>query len=241
MMKKTPVKILETMLDRHCPNVQVVAQADGVRSGLKTIEKHRPDVVLLDIQMKDGTGFDLLKKVGPIDFKIIFITAYQEYAIEAFKFSAADYILKPINPDHIIEAIQKVEENIDLDSMKMKVNALIANMDQISKQDKKIVLKTQESIYLVDVPDIIRCESDGNYTKFFLIDGRQLLVSRLIKEYEEMLQRYKFIRVHQSHLINLKYFVEFQKKNDLIKMKDDSIIPVASRKKDQLFKVIESI
>lgn len=229
------------ILELYCKNVNVIAQAEDVKSGIKTISQNKPDVVLLDIKMPDGTGFDLLKQLDVIDFKVIFITAYEEYAIKAFKFSALDYILKPIDPDELIKAIEKAEQSFHQENTKLKLDAFYSNIENISKEVKKIVLKTFDSIHLVNVQDIIRCEADRNYTQFFFNDGEKLLVSKTLKEFDEILNEYGFFRAHQSHLVNMAYVKRYEKKGGgYLVMKDNSSITVSFRKKEQLLKLFKN-
>jgi len=223
-------------------NVQLVAEAEGVKSGIAAIKEYNPDLVLLDINMSDGTGFDLLKQIENITFKVIFITAYEEFAIKAFEFSAIDYILKPVDPAKLIDALHRANQLIEQENINLKLNALFANLDGSATGHKKLILKTAESIYVVNTSDIIRCESDAGYTNFFLVDGKKILVSRNLKDYEEMLDGLGFYRLHQSHLINLKYIDHYSKsEGGSVIMKDNSAIPVARRKKDNFLKLLEMI
>ncbi len=223
-------------------NVQLVAEADGVKSGIEAIKEHNPDLVLLDINMSDGTGFDLLKKIENITFKVIFITAYEEFAIKAFEFSAIDYILKPVDPAKLIDALYRANQLIEQENINLKLNALFANLEGSATECKKLILKTAENIYVVNTSDVIRCESDSGYTNFFLIDGKKILVSRNLKDYEDMLNGLGFYRLHQSHLINIKYIDHYSKtEGGAVIMKDNSAIPVARRKKDNFLKLLEMI
>ena len=163
---------LADMLKSHCPNAKVVGQAEGVKSGLKAIQTHHPDLVLLDIKMKDGTGFDLLEQIENIDFKIIFITAYDQYAIKAFKFSALDYLLKPVESIDLKEAIDKADK-ISQKEVNTQLTTLANNLQTDDQSKKKIILKTFDNIYLVKVKDIVYVESDGRYSTIYLESGEQ--------------------------------------------------------------------
>lgn len=232
---------LVKMIGQVCDNVTIVAEGSDVQSGYEIITKYEPDVVLMDIQLPDGTGFDLLERLEKYNFKIIFITAFENYAIKAFKFSAIDYLLKPFDPDEIQKAFERAEEAREEENTKIKLKAFLSNFENISKEVKKIVLKTAESIHLVNVQDIIRCQSDGNYTHFYLLGGKKLMVSKTLKEYDNLLSPYGFFRVHQSHLVNLNYLDHFKKENEKIVLKDESVVPVSHRKKEQLIKIFNEM
>lgn len=231
-------ELISNLLKSYCETVEVVGTANSVETGYKAIQSLKPDLVFLDIQMPDGSGFDLLKMVSNIDFKVIFVTAHQEFAIEAFKFSAIDYLLKPLAPLNLINAVKKVEESITKDELNLKYQTLLSNVSEPTKNKRRIVLKTMERIYSVDITDIIRFESDGNYTKVFLVDGKKIMVSRLLKEYDELLSDVGFLRVHQSHLINTNYLFCFEKGEGHVVMKDNSIVPVSNRKREQLMELM---
>ena len=230
------------LIKRYCKNIRIVAEAHDVKSGIFTIKQHHPDVVLLDIKMPDGTGFDLLRHFDKIDFKIIFITAYEEYAIKAFKFSAFDYLLKPIDVNDLVSTFEKIETSLDKESSYIKLHALLSNIENISKDVKKIVLKTSDSIHVVNVQDILRCESSSNYTRFYFVDGKKLLVSKTLKEFDEILNQYGFFRAHQSHLVNMNFVKKYEKGDGgFLIMKDGSSVPVSIRKKEQLLGFFEKL
>lgn len=230
------------ILNLYCPNVQVVAEAENITKGFDVINSQRPQLVFLDIDMPGGSGFDLLKKFDAPFFNTIFITAYQEHAVKAFKFSAIDYILKPVNPDELVEAVKRAGNLIDRSNLSVRFETFLSNYNSPAAENKRIVLKTAEQIYLVNVKDIVRCEADGNYTRFFILDGKKILVSTTIKEYEEMFTPFSFFRTHQSHLINTNYIERFDKKDGgTIIMKDGSHVPVAVRKKEALLTLLSKI
>jgi two-component system LytT family response regulator len=235
-------KSIANILKFSQQDLKLVAEAEDVATGVSAIVEHKPDLILLDINMPDGSGFDLLKKLNDIQFKIIFITAYEEFAVRAFEFSAIDYILKPVDPKKLIDAIDKAYQLVEQESISLKLNALFANLENSVSENRKLVLKTAENIYIINTNDIIRCESDGGYTQFYLIDGKKILVSRNLKDYEEMLDGFGFYRIHQSHMINLKYIDHYSKtEGGAVVMKDNSYLPVARRKKESFLKLLEMI
>jgi len=230
---------LRHLLTMYYPSAVVLAEAEDVESAATEIKKHKPDVVLLDINMPGGTGFDLIKKFDPVNFKIIFITAFDNYAVQAFKYSALDYLLKPVNPDELVNALQKAQQQLQTEELSVKLNTFISNMSDLGREAKKIVLKTQDMVHVLNISDIIRCEADRNYTKFILSSGKNILVSGSLKEYDDMLSPDKFFRSHHSHLINLSYIDRVEKQNDQLVMKDSSVVPLATRKKEALFQLLE--
>jgi len=229
------------LLEMYYPDAFVLGEGEDVESGISEIKKHRPDLVLLDINMPDGTGFDLIKKLSPINFKVVFITAFDQYAVQAFKYSALDYLLKPVNPDELVNALQKAQQQLQNEELSVKLNAFISNMGNIGREPKKIVLKTQDLVHVLSISDIVRCEADRNYTKFILNSGKSILVSGSLKEYDDMLSHDKFFRSHHSHLVNLSYIDRVEKQNDQLVMKDTSVVPLAVRKKDALLQLLENI
>jgi two-component system LytT family response regulator len=231
-------ELVANLLKAYVQNVQIVAVSNSVETAFQAINEHKPDLIFLDIQMPDGTGFDLLKKFDKINFKIIFITAFQEYAIEAFKYSAIDYLMKPLSPASLIDACKKIEDITQDDDLNLRIKALLNNINESSKSKKKIVLKTMERIYSVDVSDVVRFESDGGYTKVYLADGKRIMVSRTLKDFDDLLNEVGFLRVHNSHLINMEHLFCFEKTEGHIVMKDDSIVPVSNRKKEHLLELL---
>jgi two-component system, LytTR family, response regulator len=232
---------LKTMLSIYAPEIRVVAEADGVKAGLACIREDKPELVLLDVEMKDGTGFDLLSFYGKLDFKVIFVTGHDAYAIRAFKISAIDYVLKPVDPDDLLSALKKAQQTADRNEQQIKVTNLVQNnLENFSNQ--KIVLKDAETVYLVSVKDIVRCESETNYTRFYLADRRVIMVSKTLKEYDTLFEGQNFFRAHQSHLINLVHFDRYEKKDGgTVFMKDGSALPVAVRKKEGLMNALEKL
>jgi two-component system LytT family response regulator len=230
---------LTKLLTKRCPQVQVIGEAFNVASGLSAIHNLHPDLVLLDIQMPDGTGFDLLNTLPSIDFRIIFVTAYDQYAIQAIKFSAVDYLLKPVNPEELEEAVIKADQIVQK-QFGLQMKALEENLKAVPKQKKKLILKTTENIHLVDLQDIISCESSDSYTIVHTTTGDRIMVSKTLKEYDELLADCGFFRVHKSFLINVAHIKRFEKQDGgQIVLTNDIKIPVASRKREELLVMLE--
>lgn len=236
-------ELISKMIESFEMDVQTFPIGENVKSGIEAIESIHPDIVFLDIQMPDGTGFDVLNGVKNKNFNVIFITAHQEFAIQAIKFSALDYLLKPVDPDDLKAALEKAlsqEKDSDKADQSSAYEALLNNIHP--NQKRRLVLKTQESVHVVDVENIIRCEADRNYTSFFLTGGKKILVSRTLKDYETLLSGYQFLRVQQSHLINLNYVDRYDKGNGgSVVMRDGSEVPLSPAKRDVFFKILESL
>lgn len=233
---------LMAMLRRYCEQVDVIGVADGVESGLKMITKLQPDVLFLDIQMPDGSGFKLLELLGEHPFQIIFITAFDQYAIRAIRYSALDYLLKPIIPEELVKAVEKAEANKMSRQVNENVRALLENMKNAPDQPETIVLSTTEKLHVVKIETIIRCESDNYYTRFFFTNGKTLLVSKTLKEFEELLKDHHFIRPHKSHLINLRHIRSFHRQESgQILMTDGSPVPVSRRKREFVIRMISHL
>ncbi len=230
---------LRGMLDRYCKNVEIVAETDSYRGGLKEIREHHPDVVFLDIQMPDGSGFRMLEELDEIDFEIIFTTAFDQFAIKAIKYSALDYLLKPIDPEELVRALKKVETKLSNQKVNQNIQVLLDNIKARDADPHKIILSTSEKIHIIETDQIIRCESDNYYTNFFLSDGKKILISKTLKENEQLLSDHNFIRPHKSHLVNVKYIKGFLKYDGgYIEMTDGSRIPVSRRKREKIIEVI---
>ncbi len=233
---------IREIVKANFPDNFCINEVSSVREGVAQLEAHPPELVLLDINLIDGSAFDLLGRLKDIPFKIIFITAYDNYAVKAFKFSAIDYLLKPIIPSELITAVQKAVKSLDNDNISLKLNAFLSNIENISREIKKIVLKTSDSVHLLNLKDIIRLESDSNYTRFYLAGGKKLFVSKTLKDYEDMLEDHGFFRPHQSHMINLYYIDRFEKcDGGYLIMNDGTSVPVSHRKKERLMKIFNDL
>lgn len=231
---------LKKDLQAYAPDVSIIGEAGGVVEGAKLLKSLKPDVLFLDIQMQDGSGFDLLDIIKEINFKIIFITASDAHAIKAFRYAAIDYLMKPVDPDELVAALKKLREEKVNESEKYKL--LNDTLKNYQKPHEKLALHTQDKIHIVNISDIIRCESNVNYTEFFFAGGKKLLVTKTLKDFEDLLSDQGFYRVHQSHLINTKYIKEFVKTDGgYILMTDGCNVPVSTRKRPEVIKMLEEL
>ncbi len=233
--EKNSREYIQTVLQDYCPDVEVITTADSVATGIDAIKKHSPDLIFLDIQMPGGDGFELLGKFPQPRFDVIFITAYDHYAIKAFEFSALDYLLKPVDISRLQEAVGKIIEKKDQDRKQEKFEVLIENLKNVSNQFNKIMLPNMEGFTAVEVREIIRCEGDVNYTKLFLMDGSKILISKTLKELENLLEDFNFCRIHKSHLVNLNNVKSYTKgRGGYVVMDDGTKVDVSRNKKKEL-------
>ncbi|HEY0744308.1 MAG TPA: LytTR family DNA-binding domain-containing protein [Chryseosolibacter sp.] len=223
---------LKILLEDFCDNVEVKALCQNVEEGLAAIAEHKPDVVFLDIQMQRETGFDLLAKIKSVNFEVVFTTAYSEYAIKAFKFSAIDYLLKPIDIEELKKALGKVERKLN-GSFSQRLEQLIENLKPAQPQNYKLALPTTDGLVFVKISDIIYCEASSNYTNIVCADGKKYLVSRTLKEYEDILIDQNFFRIHNSYLINLGSIKKYVRgEGGYVIMANDVSLDVSKRKKE---------
>ncbi len=232
---------LAGMISAYCPDVKVMAEAGGLQDGIMTISKYKPDLVFLDIEMPFGTGFDLLEQLEEINFEIIFTTAYNQYAIKAIKIAALDYMLKPIDPKELQDAVSKLQKK---NSTKQHIRLEV--LSQLKKEQlndiTRIAIPSAESLDIIEVDEISYCQSVSNYTIFFLGDGQQLVSSKTLKEYESLLPDRKFLRVHQSYLVNLMQIKKyFRGRGGMLELKDGTTIDVARDRKAKLLDAISAL
>ncbi len=226
---------LKNYLGKYCPDVNLVGEASNVNEGLTCIKKFQPEIVFLDVEMPYGNAFDLLEQVEEISFEIIFVTAYSDYAIQALNLSACYYILKPIDIDELVKAIEKIKETFIKKQDFMHTKALIDNIKIENKQLLKIALPLMDGFEVIKVGDIIRCEAQDNFTEFHLLNGQKRLICRTLKFYENLLKDCDFIRVHKSHMVNLNYIHQYKKgKGGQLIMQDGKAVDVAQNKKQDL-------
>lgn len=233
--------VLKSLLAQYCQDVMVCAEADDIVSGKNMIETFRPDLVFLDIEMPGGSGFKLLTSIDNVDFEVVFVTAYEQFAIKAIRHDALDYILKPIDPKELVAAVEKVKETKYKKTLKKQYDNLLKNIDPEQLVVRKISISTTDKIHLIDVDDIIRCESDNYYTIIYFKDGTSLMVSKTLKEMDQKLQEYDFVRTHKSHLVNMRCIKNFIKDEMMVLMTDDTKVPVSKRKKELILEVINNL
>lgn len=230
------------VIDNYFDDISVVAQAGSVKEAVKQIQNHNPDFLFLDIDLPDGCGFDVLEMTERTKYRVIFITAHQEHALRAIKFSAFDYILKPVKPTEIVQAVNNLKEDLKDKEYVKRFDTMFANINHAYPELKKLTLKTAERIYVVNIKDIIRCHSDNAYTTFHMNDGTKILVSKPIGKYDELLTGLGFLRIHRSHLINLNYIKHYEKaEGGYVVMTDNCQVPVSNQKKQDLMKFFDSL
>lgn len=229
---------LRSMIEKYYPHVKIIGEADGAITAISRIKKTEIDVLFLDISMPDGSGFYVLEQLQPIKFDVIFTTAYDKFAIRAIKTSALDYLLKPIDPDELAVAIGKAVEMKNKRSTNYEI--LLENLNPRNEK-KKIMLNTFEGMHMVYMKDIVRCEADDYYTRYFLNDGKVIMVSKTLKETEETLDDKDFIRTHKSHIVNISYVKTFVRNDGgYLVLKNGEKIPVSRRKKDEVLTVLNN-
>ncbi|MCU0349007.1 MAG: response regulator [Saprospiraceae bacterium] len=230
------LQILRDDLARMFPEVEIVGEADGVVQGAKLLRQVQPDLLLLDIQMGDGTGFDLLEIVPDLRFQVIFTTAHDEHAIRAFRFAAVDYLLKPIDPEELRRAVSRAKKLLDLpvNPQQIQVPILKEHIQQ-RERPRTIALHTADKIHVARLNEILRMEADGNYTEVHFVNGTKLLLTKTLKDFSQILEETGFLRLHQSHLVNFEHIREFIKTDGgYIVMADGAKVPVAVRKRAEV-------
>lgn len=239
-------KSLQDDLQKFCPDVTLLGTAENVKAGVQLINAQKPQLVFLDVEMPDGTGFELLEKIkilnSGVDFDVIFTTAFDKFAVRAIKFSALDFLLKPVIADELIMAVEKAKISSTGKISMASLNALLSNVKQPNKVHKSIVLATADNVSVYPINEIIRCQSDRNYTTFYFINNQKLLVSKTLKDFDDLLSESGFERIHNSHLVNLSFVQKYVKSDGgYLIMKDGSTVPVSQRKKDQIMDILSSL
>lgn len=232
--EESAVNVVKLLLEKYVPEVNSVRVAIGPQAGLEAIRNFQPDLLFLDIEMPMMSGFDLLEKFPGGSFEVIFITAYDHYAIKAIRFSALDYLLKPIDTDELKNAVQRfLDKKNSSNDQKARYSNLLHNLKTEQPNDYQLAIASTEGTYFYQPDEIVRCEADGNYTKFFLLNKKQVIASKTLKEYDEILGDQQFIRVHRAHLVNKKYVKSFTNDHEL-QMIDNATVEVSRRKWDEV-------
>lgn len=223
---------LKILLTDFCTNVDVKATCQNIEAGVEAIKMHNPDIVFLDVNLQRETGFDLFKHFSKVPFEVIFTTAYSEYAIKAFRYAAIDYLLKPIDITELQEAVKKVEQRRS-GELESRLENLFRDLKSQKEEFLKLALPTLEGLVFINVEDIIYCEAESNYTTFFLSNGQKHVVSKTLKEYDELLSERSFFRIHNAYLINIKAIKKYVKgEGGYVVMDNDISLDVSKRKKD---------
>jgi two-component system LytT family response regulator len=231
-------KNLCDLLEQYCEQVEIVGEAASAAEALRIIKKTKPDLLFLDIEMPGGSGFDLLKSLNDQQYEVVFVTAFDKYGIEAIKFCAIDYLLKPIDIFELNKAVEKAVNQIEKRKENQRLIELVANIDR-PDEEKRIALPLSDRIEFVVISRIIRLEADGNYTRIFMENNKDYMVCKTLKDNNEVLEPYGFIRTHQSHLINLQKIKAYVKADGgYIEMEEGSQIPVSRQRKDEVLKKI---
>jgi two-component system, LytTR family, response regulator len=226
-------KILRSLLDKFCPEVFVMHEAGSAKDALEVIALSKPELLFLDIEMPYGNGFDLLDQLMPVDFEIIFITAFDEYTLKAFKYSALDYLLKPVNIEELQAAVERAAKKINTKNINQHLSNLLQNLAPGKAAASKIAVPTNDSYIFVTMRDILRLEARGNYTVIYTADGTKHISSRNIKQYDELLPEKQFFRIHNSHIINLEHVRKYRRgRGGEVEMADGAVLEVATRRKD---------
>ncbi len=235
-------KNITALLTDFCAGVEVLDAVKSVEEAMHAIKKYRPDVVFLDIQMQRETGFDLLNKIDKIDFEVIFTTAHAEYAINAIRFSAIDYLLKPIDIEELKQAVSRVEKKRKVSNIQEQFETLLYNFKSSDAGNYRLAIPFSEGMVFVNMKDILYCEAQSNYTQLYMKDGKSYLVSKTLKDYESLLIQHGFFRVHHSFLVNIKEIKQYIKGDGgYIVMNNNVQIGISQRKKDAFLKMIDGV
>lgn len=223
---------IQNYLNRYCPQVKVLAQAKNIKEAKVLINKLDPELCFLDVEMPFGNAFDLLEQLEEVNFETIFVTAFNEYAIKALNFSASYYLLKPLDIDELIVAVERVEEQITQKKEAFHTKILVENMNNANKQSQKIVLPLIDGFEVVRMNEIVRCKANDNFTDIYTIDGDKKTICRTLKFYEELLSEFNFVRTHKSHLVNLDYVKQYRKAGEIV-MEDGSMVELSNTRKQE--------
>jgi len=236
------VKKLRKTLESVDNTAEVVGVAESIRASVNWLQNNpAPDLILMDIELCDGQSFEIFDKVD-VKSTVIFTTSYDEYALRAFKVNSVDYLLKPIDADDLLQAVNKLQKILDQQQLTEKFSALFHNLKAADNTSKRITVATNKGLLFLQISDIVRCEADVNYTTIFLKDKQQIMVAKTLKEFEDMLSDHNFFRIHNSHLINMDYIKSYHKgKGGYVTLADNTSLEVSTRRRDLFLKRIEEM
>lgn len=220
------IQDLRGLLEMNCPEIEVVGTANGSGEALKQIKALQPQLIFMDINLDEMSGLELVRQMDTGSQRIIFVTAHDQFAVEAFKLSAVDYLLKPVDPDELVEAVRRAIEDIDKDQIHLQLTTLAHNLVPGS-QKKKIVLSDMEGLHIIDIPEILWCHANGSYTEFVMQDGEKITVSKHLKTYERMLTEHGLMRVHRSYLVNIYNISKIERSKGELRMKSGGTLPIS--------------
>jgi two-component system, LytTR family, response regulator len=232
--EKDSIRVLQKLLESYCPQVEVVGTAEGVETALAVIQATRPDLLFLDIEMTQGNAFDLLKQLRPLTFQVIFVPAFDNYAIRAFKYSAVDYLLKPVDIDELVSAVERVAERSQQRTIIDQMQAFLDNMGNFQLAQQKMAVPTIDGLIFINLKEVVRLEATSSYTQIILENREVIMATRTIKDYEDILPGTLFCRIHNSHIINLQKIEKYHKgRGGYVVLEDGSEIEVASRRRQE--------
>lgn len=240
-------EIIKWMLEKYCPNVEILGLAESAEMAFLMIEELKPNLLFLDIEMPYGTGFDLLKRLPKVDFEVIFVTGFDHYALQAIKYHALDYLLKPVDIDELIDAVKKVEIQINKAIDTERLEKLLTNLQDQNQEQQQIAISHHDGREFIPIDQIVRCLADGACTWFFLVNGRKMLSSKNLGEYEKILPKpngnfkNRFFRIHYSHIVNLTHIQKFNRREKYVTMKDNNKIPIAQRRGSQFTEILQKM
>ncbi|HET6254680.1 MAG TPA: LytTR family DNA-binding domain-containing protein [Puia sp.] len=231
------VRVLQKLLESYCPQVEVVGMAEGVETALAVIQASRPDLLILDIEMTQGNAFDLLNQLRPLTFQVIFVTAFDNYAIRAFKYSAVDYLLKPVDIDELVAAVDRVIDRSQQKNIIDQMQVFLDNMGTFHLAQQKMAVPTIEGLIFINLKEVVRFEAKSSYTQILMENGDIVMATRTIKDYEDILPETMFCRIHNSHIINLFKIEKYHKgRGGYVVLEDGSTIEVASRRRQEFLR-----
>ncbi len=235
---KGTVAMLKTIINNAFHDITISGSASTIESGIQLIKTASPDFILVDVNLEDGEAFSILREFPKPKFQVVFITSYSKYAVDAFKFSALDFILKPFSPDDVVQAIHKIIEERNQKSMVLKLETFFHNQNS---QNKKIILSDSDNIHVISIENILFATSNNSYTIFTLKNKNEIVVSKSLKSFDQELTPYSFVRIHQKFLVNTNFISKFHKKNNEVVLTNGNLLPVSKTKKEQLMRTLKNL